>query len=428
MPSRRPTHQDHLQSVLRELEERDVDTRAMLNQYARTVDDNDHETDSPCPIFTRIYTDGGSEGVRRLTNFSVREIGLLWTSVKTHVARYWNVGRGRRSQFSGKDVLLMMLTVLKVGGTWDSLAHIFMLKTPTFIKTITSFVRVVHPKLVDDQISKRADDEKMHRLVTSGRAFVHYPCALYATDVTFQQANRPGGNMAEAMPYYSAKHKLYGYKVEVSVSPRGFAINCTDHARGNKSDITMFRDNSEFHQAMRAKTDRDRGVLDDGPMSELYPDEWAVLADKGYQGLAEHMRCIHPQKGSHLSADAERRNKNISTDRIIVENYFGRLCGLWRICADKYRWSEDLYDDIFHVCASLTNFHIAFHPLRDVSGEEYAQRQNRLLAIGEKSQQKRRLAQEKHRRLKRLRHRMSLDDHPSHNDSGDDDRETQLSD
>lgn len=151
-------------------------------------------------------------------------------------------------------------------------------------------------------------------------------------------------------------------------------------------------------------------------MSELFSQTKAIKV----------LLIISGTSTAHLSADAERKNKTISSDRIIVENFFGRLCGLWRICA-KYRWSEDLYDDIFHVCAALTNFHIAYHPLLDVSGEERAERQNRLLAIGEKIQQKRWHAQEKHRRLKRPWHRMSLDDHLSHDDSEENDVETQLS-
>ncbi|ETL78492.1 hypothetical protein L917_20711 [Phytophthora nicotianae] len=48
----------------------------------------------------------------------------------------------------------------------------------------------------------------MRALVTSGHTFNNFPCALYATDVTFQQSNRPSGSMAEAMPFYSAKHKF----------------------------------------------------------------------------------------------------------------------------------------------------------------------------------------------------------------------------
>lgn len=131
MPSQRPSHQNHLQGVLLSLEEREVSTRTVLNQFPRTLDDDDSSVDSPCPIFELTYNDDSSEEVRRLTNFSVREIGMLWMSVRAHVVRYWNVGRGRWSQFSVKDVLIMMLTVLKVGGTWNSLARIFMLGTPS---------------------------------------------------------------------------------------------------------------------------------------------------------------------------------------------------------------------------------------------------------------------------------------------------------
>jgi hypothetical protein len=259
----------------------------------------------------------------------------------------------------------------------------------------------------------------MHMLVTSGRMFVHHPDALYATDGTFQQANRPAGNMAEAMPYYSAKHKLYGYKVEVSVSRRGFAIDCTDHARGNTHDITLFRRTEAFLHTTRRKTDEDRALRDTGLLIAEYPDEWAALADKGYQGIEQHVRCIHPTKGTNLPAAIAQRNADISSDRIIVENWFGRLCGLWRICADKYRWSEDLYGDIFHTCAALTNYHIGFYPLQQINGEEYNQRQNRLIAIGREKQKKRRLAHERFRERRRLRQRMSLDDRADSESSGE---------
>lgn len=43
------------------------------------------------------------------------------------------------------------------------------------------------------------------------------PEALYYTDVTFQNANRPVGRMREAHAYYSAKNKLNVFKTEMSV-------------------------------------------------------------------------------------------------------------------------------------------------------------------------------------------------------------------
>jgi hypothetical protein len=210
--------------------------------------------------------------------------------------------------------------------------------------------------------------------------------------------------MVESLPWYSAKHMLYGYKVEVSVNPCGLAINCSRRARGNTADITMFRNNDTFHLSARRKCATEHRLVDNGPLCAKYPDEWAILADKGYQGLADHVRCIHLKKGSNLTPDERAANDAISSDRVIVENYFGRLCGLWCICADKFRWSEELYDDIFHVCASLTNYHITMHPLRDDNGNHFRHHHNRLVAIGEEIQKKRRLSQDKYRRSKRLRY------------------------
>ncbi|KAE9046750.1 hypothetical protein PR003_g2377 [Phytophthora rubi] len=140
----------------------------------------------------------------------------------------------------------------------------------------------------------------MRMLVTSDRTFVYHPYTLDATDVTFQQANRPAGNTAEALPYYSAQHKLYGYKVEA---------------------------NEALHHATRRKTDEDRMLRDTGLLSAEYPDEWAVFAGKGYQGAKQHVCCINPTKDTNLSAAVAQQNADISSDRIIVENWFGKFVG-----------------------------------------------------------------------------------------------------
>ncbi|KAE8875937.1 hypothetical protein PF003_g39914 [Phytophthora fragariae] len=422
------SQQEHQQFMLALLDEREVERRAEYAEFPRQPpSDDDADTQaSPCPIIDSWYNEGGAEAVRRLTNFSPREFNRLWGSVRPHVTRYWNVGRGRRSALAGKDVFFMTLSVLKHGGTWDMNAAIFCVKTPMFIKTITAFLHVLAPRMYDDWVRAKADETTMRNLVTSGRTFPNFPCALYATDVTFQHSNRPAGSMAEVMPFYSGKHKLYGLKVEVSVNPRGVAINCSDHARGNTPDITMFRNNTEFHDAIRLKSESDLNLADGGPLKETFADEWALLADKGYQGLGDQKRCIHPKKGRNLSRADQQFNDEVSSDRVIVENFFGRLCTLWRVCADKYRWSEELYDDIFQISVGLTNFHIEYNPLREHNAEEYAQREHRMLAIGKEKARKRRLSQEKYRRRKQMRHRMSLDDLPRHHDADVDSDATQM--
>ena len=99
-------------------------------------------------------------------------------------------------------------------------------------------------------------------------------------------------------------------------------------------------------------------------------------------------------------------NATVSSDRIIEENFFGRLTKLWGVILSKYRWSEEGYDDIFRLCVALTNFHISFHPLRDEEdATNYKQYKNRNYLIGENIAKNRKLAQKKYRdrRSRRIR-------------------------
>nr|CCA26371.1 hypothetical protein ALNC14_125150 [Albugo laibachii Nc14] len=354
--------------------------------------------------YDRFFNHGGAEAVRTMTNFSPREFSTLCSTMVEHITKHWNVGRGKRSKFATKDVLFMMLLVLKNGGMWDMAARVFNVPAPTFIQTFTQSLRVATPNLYDEQVAARAHKTNMQFLFTYGRTFRNFPCAMCATDVTFQQCNLPVGNIGEKNPFYSGKQHLHGLKVEVSVNPRGFAINCTDFAKGSVEDIEIFRPNLDFHQKMRVKTEYDLKIEDRGPMKAQFSHEWALLGDKRYQGLAKQLRAIHPTRASpecRLSVDEERENDRILSDRVIVKSYFGRLSTLWRICSDRYRWGHDLYDEIFQACVSLTNFHIATNPLRDTDSEDFNRAQNRLIGIGTETERRRRFTQDSYRRRQR---------------------------
>ncbi|ETP52658.1 hypothetical protein F442_02362 [Phytophthora nicotianae P10297] len=137
------------------------------------------EVDSPCPIY-RSFCTNDPENPSRLTNFSHHEFERFWSQVRMHITENWNHC-----------------------GKWDVVASIFRFKTGAFQKMILSFTG----------------------LVLGDNTFDHHPYARYATDVTFQQSNMPSGKMKERVAYYSAKHHLHGYKVEVSVLPNGLALN-----------------------------------------------------------------------------------------------------------------------------------------------------------------------------------------------------------
>lgn len=111
----------------------------------------------------------------------------------------------------------MTMVTMKHGGTWDILGATFRIKGPTFEKLITGYLRKLSLYLFDKMVTKLAEGLDKQ----SGAAFKNFPSALYATDVTFQHANRPSGNTAQGKVYYSGKHHLYGLKVKVSVLPDG---------------------------------------------------------------------------------------------------------------------------------------------------------------------------------------------------------------
>ena len=87
-----------------------------------------------------------------------------------------------------------------------------------------------------------------------------------------------------------------------------------------------------------------------------------------------HYSAIIPKKRLMrrvLNCQEIERNVRIGSDRVPVENFFGRLGHLFRVFSNKYRWSRDKFGLIVDFCLSLTNYHIRLHPLRERDIEYY---------------------------------------------------------
>ena len=95
--------------------------------------------------------------------------------------------------------------------------------------------------------------------------------------------------------------------------------------------------------------------------------------------------------------DELERNNRISSDRVVVENFFGRVCMLFGIICNKYRWSREKFSLIVDFCFSLTNFHIRLHPLREQDGEYYKKVMADLKRRKEMSKDRVKKRQQKHR-------------------------------
>ncbi|OWZ05719.1 LOW QUALITY PROTEIN: hypothetical protein PHMEG_00022132 [Phytophthora megakarya] len=198
---------------------------------------------------------------------SLTSLLVLWFSVRSHIHRYWNIGHGWRSTFAAKDVLFMMLVVMNAGGTWDKLSRIFRIKTPTFIKTIMGFIEDVAPRW------RRNDDESIENVRKRVQELsVHLVRHRRNLPIVQSPSRNNGRSHAVVHLLYSAKRKLFGFKVEVSVNPKGLDNKGTSHARDNTADITMFHTNKEFHDSARKKLDGDQHLSDVCPLATDYPE------------------------------------------------------------------------------------------------------------------------------------------------------------
>ncbi|KAE8886122.1 hypothetical protein PF002_g2874 [Phytophthora fragariae] len=268
-------------------------------------------SDAESPILAEVTAAGGDETLKGMTKFSAPELDALWALVEPAVTIAWTQGRGRKPSISGKDALFVTLTVLKHFDTWQKHAIDFNIGMSTLEKMVHRVIRTIEP-VQYPQMVKRVT---MANQVESGNAFRNYPHAHYATDIKFQPAYRPSGRFTEQKVYFSAKHKIYGFKIECSVAPPGLAVDVSDHSPGSCSDVTMMLDRLTVHRQMLRKDDTSGPEMGGEPPQ--FPDMWAVLVDKGYQGAGRVLRTIQPKKkprGETLDRDDLARSRAVSSE------------------------------------------------------------------------------------------------------------------
>jgi hypothetical protein len=132
---------------------------------------------------------------------------------------------------------------------------------------------------------------------------------------------------------------MHTIKTQVVYCPTSRNILSCAHAVGRTHDFKMFKESdTHFHPKIK------------------------VSADSEYQGMTKfHQQSSLPKKKSKktpLSEDDKKRNKEISSERVEIENVFGAL-KRFRIIAEKYRNRRKRFGIRFTIIASIFNKHIA---------------------------------------------------------------------
>jgi IS5 family transposase len=124
----------------------------------------------------------------------------------------------------------------------------------------------------------------------------------------------------------------------VVVDKREQKIICTAFCEGKKHDFRLFKE---------SKT-RVRSHV-------------TVMVDTGYQGLQkQHMATLIPKKKSKknpLSQEDKKRNREISSERVLNENVIGMI-KRFKIIADKYRNRRKRFGLRFNLIAGIYNFEL----------------------------------------------------------------------
>jgi hypothetical protein len=392
--------------MLRRQERLDEIDMAIDDQYLQRITD---EVDSQSPIYDRFLTEQGSEGILIMTNFSHVEFETLFALVEPTIMSYWGVGRGRRYEVGAHDAFFIALNVLKRYSQWDMHAKVFGLKTSSFEKMVMKMLTLIEEPLKENFIKPVS----MTTQRAQGQVFKNYPYALYATDVKFQEAYRPSGRFIEAKRYFSGKHYLYGLKLEASVALPGVCVSLSGHHPGSVHDNTIFTERKDLHTEMLTKNVSigELAIEDNGEGSQDYSRSWGVLVDMGYQGSGSIIRTIQPKRkprNDELTNEEIQRNKRVSSDRILVENYFGRMSKLWSIMSDTFRWSHDKYDMIATISCALTNYHTSLTPLIAQDGSYYNLTLKEYIRRGQQSKEKRSRNQAAYRRRRANRINLEL--------------------
>jgi hypothetical protein len=191
-------------------------------------------------------------------------------------------------------------------------------------------------------------------------------------DTTFQPILVPCAEFLAKRAYFSGKHSQYGIKRELAHLPNGQCIFISKMHPGAVHDFTIFQEQVLVYLPFLEKQP-DETSFPDPVLGEA---RWALMADKGYTGAERHCRAILPWKrnrrGGRVSPSAlAARNRGISRDRIICDNFYGRMKTLYAFAGEKYRGALSEYVLFHDIVVSLTNFHVSKHPLRQEDLDMY---------------------------------------------------------
>ena len=256
--------------------------------------------------------------------------------------------KGRRAKIGPIDQLIVLLTYYHLYPTLTELSRITKINLSTCsdsIKHASNAIRSVFS-------SKLLYTPKLNELVQRVPSTENFPDALLIVDSTFLPTTRPQASFDSSRAFFSPKHGDYGLKYQVTHSRDGRAVHVSGPHAGSRHDFAIFKDESDTLKL----------ILQDPNF------EWSILMDKGYvganslPGITAHI----PNKINSVEFENDTiESKMLAKERVLCENFYGRLKNRYAIVREQYRGSWALHKTHFENVVALTNFHTQCRPLRN---------------------------------------------------------------
>jgi hypothetical protein len=302
-------------------------------------------------IFDRVKQEPRGS-IKALTGFEDQEFDELFATVESAFLAS-RTARGRGSKLTFKDRLLIFLIYLKHYETYAKMGSDFGFTSSGMQEVIMKTARILRPKLTELFVVPL----RKWQQVQAGMFFPRFPSVALVVDCSVQPIYRPIGPFQEAKAFYSGKHGAYVVKREYAHLPDGRFAFASQVFSGAVHDTTIFNHQLPIYQEFLQKVDRDANLPDERGMLS-----WALMADKGYQGIQDRIRAVIPLRRDMMLD--QTNNAEIAIERIICENAYGRLKTLFGICSHTFWGSLEQFLLFNDICIALTNYHITIHPLR----------------------------------------------------------------
>ena len=301
-----------------------------------------------------IIENKDDEYLKILTNFNIEEFIEIYNVLKPVI----ELRTHKDAILSPKTKFLMTLIHLKHYESWQLLASNFNINHSYAYETVHAIITKGWPVLKEKYIKWISVSK---RITNYNLRLKDFPLLIGSVDATVQRISKPKQNQGD---YYSGKHKCHVMKVQAFVSPLGLLIHFTKSVPGSIHDFRLFKE-SDLVALINGENEK---------CNKIFKENCTTLGDSGYQGLSSvipgGVTPVKKPKGRELNEREIAKNKTISKRRIIVENWFSRLKSLWGKMSQKMRNKKgtdvhEEYDMNWAFCASLTNYHISKHPLRE---------------------------------------------------------------